>query len=346
MTLTLPRFLLALALMAPFGCALSPRGVARDMAQTGPPAAINSSLRAMSEAENQRLVLQLMASPAMREAVQGFTAALADGTLNAMTEPERLARVEAMSARYVSTLTRVVTRSMAEGIRQDLAPALAVVMRETVAASLREALRETYQRDMQRVAGGLTRAAVDAAVRGVSEGITRDIAPAMRGALDDERTTAALGVTARTLARDAVLGSNDAMSQIQRAQERSGRPSFLARLGSLTEGGVKVMQLLAAGALALIVVLGLWIVRLIFKSRRVQAESERHAESAATLAQAIRDAEVMPWSGELTSILQGRLRENAAEDLIDDVLKARANTKTRRQRTRPPPPPLLHAGEP
>lgn len=337
----LVRALGMLWLTAALGCALTPRSMARDIASASPPAAINSTLRALNDDENQRLMIQLMASPEMHAAARDFAGEIVDGTLTALTEPERTARLEAMSTRYMATLTRAITRSMAEGMRRDLGPAIAEVMRQTVASTMREALREGYQRDLERMAGGITRVTVEAASRGLAEGIGRDLIPALRTALLNEQTSGALAAASRSLAREVVLGSNDAMTHVQRQQERTGRPSFLARLSSITEDGVKLMQLVAVVAIALSLMLGAWVLRLILRGRRLQAESERHAASAVTFAEAIRAAEGKPWSKELTEILQERLKGEAPAGVIDEVLRPRP-VKTGRMPWRQSPPAPAH----
>jgi hypothetical protein len=320
-------FLLLLLAAALFGCAVTPRTIARDLAAVTPPVAINSTLHALNDDENQRLVLALLRSPELRGAARELSESVADGALGAMTEPERMARIERMSSRYVASLTRTVTRSMAEGMRRDLGPALVAMTRDAVTStmreSLREALREEHQRAIERVVGGVTRSAVEAATRGASEGVARDLVPAIRDALLQEQTARALASATRSLAREAVLGSNEAMTQIQRQQERTGRPSFLSRISNLTEDGVKIMRMVTVVAVALALLLGAWVLRLYLRGRRIQAESERNAASAVLFAEAIRAAEGKPWSGELTDIIQQRLRGDAVSGMIDEVLKPR-----------------------
>lgn len=317
-----------------FGCALTPRGVARDVAAGAPPAAIHSTLSALNDQENQRLMVQLLDSPQLHQAARAFAGEIADGTLAAMTEPERLARIEEMSTRYVATLTRAITRSMSDGLRRDLGPAIAQVMRETVASTLRETLSEGYQRDMERVASGLTRATVAAASQGMAEGMTREVVPAMRAAMLDPETLRALGAVSRSVTRDVVFGSNDAITQLQRQQERGGQPSFLGRLTSATSDGLKIMQLAAVAVGAVALVLALWVVRLIMKSRRLQAESESNAASAVMFAEAIRAAEGKPWSKELTDLLRQRLKRDDVDELMTRVL-GRKPDEPRRPTDRP-----------
>ena len=341
---SLVRALGLLWLTAALGCALTPRRMARDIAAATPPAAINSTLRALNDDENQRLMIQLMASPEMHAAARDFAGEIADGALTALAEPERTARLEAMATRYMATLTRAFSRSLAEGMRRDLGAAVAEGMRQTVASTMREVLREGYQRDMERMAGGITRATVEAASRGMAEGIGRDLIPALRTALLNEQTSGALAAASRSLAREVVLGSNDAMSQLQRQQERTGRPSFLARISNLTEGGVKLMQLVAVVAVALSLMLGAWVLRLILRGRKLQAESERHAASAVTFAEAIRAAEGKPWSKELTDLLQERMQGAPVAGMLDEVLNPRA-VKSGKKPWRHPPPPSPAQGD-
>lgn len=321
------------------GCA----STARDMAREVPQPAINATLRALNEQENQRLMTQLLTSPEVHRAARDFASEVADGTLAALAEPERLARVEEMSSRYVGTLTRIAARSMAEGLRRDLGPAMVGVMRDAVAGTMREVMREGYQRDMERVAAGLTRAAVDAASRGAAEGLRRDVGPAIGEALRDEDTRRSLGALMRVLTREAVLGSNDAVTQAQHSQERSGRPSFLSRVTSITESSARIMELAVAAAVVVALLLGLWVVRLIVRSRKVQAEAERSTASAVLLAEAIRAAEGKPWASELTELLRVKLQRDDAHELIDEVLRSRDTiTPKKRDRRAPPLSPLHH----
>lgn len=335
--MTLPRrptLLLLTLVLGAFGCALTPRGVARDVAAGAPPAAIHSTLSALNEEDNQRLMARLLESPQMHQAARALAGEIADGTLAAMTEPERVARIEEMSARYVAALTRAITRSMSDGLRRDLGPAIAQVMRETVASTLRETLSEGYQRDLERVAGGLTRATVAAASQGMAEGMTRDVVPAMRAAMLDPETLRALGVVSRSVTRDVVMGTNDAVTHLQREQERGGQPSFLGRLTSATSNGLKIMQLVAVAVGAVALVLALWVARLIMRSRRLQAESESNAASAVMFAEAIRAAEGRPWARELTDLLRQRLKGDEVDALMTRVL-GRKPGEARRPTDRP-----------
>ena len=312
----------ALLAATSLGCATTQ--VARDLTRGATSSAINTGLRTLDTAENQRLIARLMQSPEVHNAARALAADMVDSSLDLLSAPERQARIEEISARYVSTLTRAAVQGMAEGVRRDFAPVMAHAMKQAVAASMHEMMNEGYQRDLERVASGVTRATVEAATRSMAEGMARDMGPALRAALEDEQTRRALGSASRTLAREVVFGSNEALAEIQRQQERSGRPSLLSGLATFTERGMRVAQW---GAVALVVggiLLALWIARLISRSRRAQADSERNAAAAVLLAEAIRASEGKPWGNELAEILGSRLQRESATNLLDEILTKRA----------------------
>ncbi len=313
------------------GCALTPRSVAREVATATPPAAIRSTLQALHDAENQRLLRALLASPELRDAARALAEDLSDGVLATLEAPARVERIERLAARYLATLTRALTRSLADGLRHDLSPALAAAVRESLAVALREGLREEHQRALTRMAEGLSRGAVEAASRAAAEGVQRDLAPSLRAALLDPRTAEALAAVTRTLARGVVLGSNDAMTLLQQQQERTGRPSFLGTLSNLTQDSVRLVQWVALGAVAVALLLGVWVLRLTLRGRRVSAERDRHADDARALAAALRAAEGGPASKELAEVLAQRAQDAPGERVIAAALAARpAVPSTRR----------------
>jgi hypothetical protein len=299
------------------GASCTPSSITRDVARAAPPAVVNSTLRSLGESDNQRMVLELLRSPEMREATRLLTSQIADGALDSLSEPERAARVEGMLNEYIASLTGSISRSLALGMRRDLGPAVAVMVREAVGATLREVMRDGYQRDLERVAAGLTRATMAAAAQGVSEGMRQSLGPSLHGALRDPEVAGDVGLFARTIAREAVLGSNEAMAQIQRQAERGGRTTLLGRLTQVE----RIITIGGVAAIALSVALALWVVRLIMRSRRIQAESESNAASALMFAEAIRAAEGRPWAGELTEMLQRRLGGDEMKKILDRVLK-------------------------
>ncbi|MEZ4410485.1 MAG: hypothetical protein R3A52_28995 [Polyangiales bacterium] len=323
--------LAGLAVFGAFGCA----STARDITRATAPAAIAGTLEGLTDRDNQRMMRELLASPEMRRAARDFAGQVVDASLDTLTEPERVARVEAMTQRYMTSMTRVMMREMAAGMRRDLTPALAGMVRATVASAMREALSEGYQRDLERVTAGLTRAAVDSASRGMAEGLTRDLGPALQRTLTDENTVRALGASSRTLAREMVLGSNDALAQIQRAQERGqAPPSLLSRITKLSDSGIQIAQWVAIGGVVLSIALAMWVARLLIRSRRAQVESERNAADALILAEAIRDAEGRPWAQELTDIVQDRLRRQADPNSLESLLRRRSTVPAEPPRSR------------
>lgn len=332
------RSTLAAVMLVAAGCAATTRDVTREATST----ALSTSLRTLNERPNQELIAQLMRSPEVHAAARQFAEEAADGTLALLTDPERAARVEAMTERYVGALVRASTRGLAEGIRRDLAPVMAETVRSTLHATMRDVFRESVQRDMERVAAGVTRATVGAATQAMAEGMRRDFGPMVRATLSDESNLREASAMARVLAREVVYGSNDALTQIQRDQERRGRPTFLSRITNMTEQGARIATAAAVLAVALIAGLGIWVWRLATRSRHVEAENERNAAAATMLAEAIRASEAKPWGNELTQLIQDRLQRESVTGLLDEVLTPRRPPRKGRpapRRSTPPPPP-------
>ncbi len=312
------RWLAAVLLADALGCTAST--LTRSIATAGTPAMLHAGLQSMNDRDNQQLLVQLLDSPEMHHAARTFASEVADGTLATLTAPDRVARIEQMLTEYVTSLTLTITRSMALGLQRDLAPAIAVMLREAAGSTLHEVLREGYQHDMERVAAGLTRATVEAATESLADGMRQEMGPALHGVLSDPEMARAVGLMAHTLAREAVLGSNDAMTQIQRAQDHQGQSSFLGRITHATTDGVRIFETGAVAAVLLCLLLGIWVVRLILRSRRVQSENEGNAAAATMFAEAMRSAEGKPWANELNELLQQRLQSDKVSDLVDRVL--------------------------
>ena len=262
-----------LAVTAAVGCSAS--AMTREIVRSATPTAISATLESLADGATQRRITQLMASPELRAAALTLTEQLADVTLSALAEPERRRRIEALSTAYVLALTRAVARGGAQAVERDLSPAFARMLGTAVASALREALDDRHQRSLERAVVGVTSAAIHAATKGIAEGFQRDLSPALRQALNEPENVAAAGALSRTLAREAVLGSNEAMLQLQRAQERTGRGSLLGSLTSLTESGAAIVKAAAAVAALVIIALCLWFLRRFLLQRRARQGDQR-----------------------------------------------------------------------
>ena len=223
---------------ATLGC--SATTLTRDMATAAPPAMIDATLASLADRRTQRMIVALLDSPDVHAAARTFAADLADGSLAVLSEPARTARVEALSEAYLHALVRAAGRTFAASLRDDLGPALAAVARSSAAA----------------------------ATEGAADGVQRSLGPALRGALRDPETAAAASALVRALAREAVIGSNEAMSEIQRTQQRPGGATFLGGMTSLAQGGVNALRVAGVALAAACAIAVAWAVRRALRTRR------------------------------------------------------------------------------
>ncbi|MBL8685009.1 MAG: hypothetical protein JNK05_37885 [Myxococcales bacterium] len=268
--------LASLALTAAVGC--NTARMSREIARSATPTAIRATLDTLDQRETQRRITHLMASPELRAAALTLTEQMLDVTLTALAEPERRRRIQALSRSYVLALTRAVVLGGARGVEQDLSPAFTRMLVAAIAGALREALDDRHQRALERAIIGVTNAAVHAATKGMVEGFQHDLSPALRDALTSPENIAAGGALARTIAREAVLGSNEAMTQLQRTQERTGRASFLGSLNHLTERSVSMVNAAVSLAVLAIIALCLWFLRRFVLLRRARQRDQRASE--------------------------------------------------------------------
>ncbi len=298
--MTLPKLPLGcLLLLLSVGCAATTRSATRGATQ----GVVDGTLDSLSERETQRRALALLRDPEVRAASRALFEQALDGTLASLSEPERAARIEAMTVRYIRVISQAATAGIADGIRRDLTPAMASMMRRAMRASLQEALGEPMRRDLGRMTEELTRSATLGAMRGMTEGLRTEVGPAMQAMLRDPHIAGPVSANARTLTREAVLGSNDALKQIQAEQERTGRTSLLGNLARLGDTGARFA--LAISVLGLLVIAGLlvWVWRLATRSRLAEAASLESAERARLFSEVIHASEDKPWGPELHDIL-------------------------------------------
>jgi len=264
---------------------------------------VAGTLDSLSERENQRRILALLRDPEVRAASRALFEGALDGTLATLSEPAREARIEAMTARYIRVITGAASAGIADGIRRDLAPAMATMMRQTVRATLQEMLGEPMRRDLGQMTAALTRSATLGAMQGMTEGMRTEMGPAMAAMLRDPNTLGLVSASARVLTREAVLGSNDALKHIQTEQERTGRGTLFGTLARLGDTGARVA--LAVSVLGLLAIIGLlvWVWRLVSRSKQTDAATIESAERARLFSEVIQATEDKPWSRELHDIL-------------------------------------------
>lgn len=296
------------------GCA----GTVHDVARGAIPGAMTGTLEGLNSRENQRLARQLLEDPEIRRTARTFAAEVLDDGLTVLSEPEREARIQQISAQYIAAMSRAITRSMATGLREDLGPAMTSMMRTAMRQTMRDALDENFQRNVQQVVGNITASTIASASRAMADSLTRDMAPALASTLTDPRLTAAMSQTTQGMGRDLVVGVNAGLLDVQRQQ---GERSFLSNLGVAAKEGVSTVRWVAIAGLGASVLLTLFVVFLLVRNRRAKADSERNAADAIMLAEAIRAAEGQPGSEQLIELVRKQLKHPEDSDPLAGMLE-------------------------
>lgn len=223
-------FLLAIGLVASqLACASGTNRVVRAAV----PAGIDETLRAFGDPENQALLLRLAEDPELRKAAHDLAAAVARGALDGVTDDEHARELEALSESYV----RTVSAALAQELDEEISPAATRSVQRIVGGAIASAMSSKQERLTSSFVDGVTRTAVVALMQSTAQGlqddigpalgavIREDLGPALRAAIHDDLRPAlhelldregseATSRLVRQLAKDAVLGANDGMSEL------------------------------------------------------------------------------------------------------------------------------------
>lgn len=311
------------------GCALPTRitSVDEEVARVQTPAAIDEGLRKLEEAETQRRVERMMASPEMRAAQRQLIAGLIDGTLASLGEEDRSARIDELTAQYMRGAVRSAMAGALDGaLDEDRRRALERMTGALVATSVRQLRQSLDEADLGPSVATALREQLGPALQGV---IAENLGPGMTSLLGSEELQRALGATARVIGREMVAGANDALTEVQRRGDRQDG-SLLSRIGHLADEGAQLVSAITWLLGAVAIALAVWVTMLLVQRKRYRAETERRAR-ARLLLEAIEASEGKPWSDELLAALEDRFRteEDAAE-----VQLRRARHRVSRARAR------------
>lgn len=223
-------FVLAIGLMASqLGCVSGTNRIVRAAV----PAGIDETLGAFDDPENQELLLRLAEDPELREAAHDLAAAVARGAFDGVTDEEHARELKALSESYV----RTVSAALAQELDEEISPAATRSVQRIVGGAIASAMSSKQERLTRGFVDGVTRTAVVALMQSTAQGlqddlgpalgavIRKDLGPALRAAIHDDLQPAlhelldsegseAASRLVRQIAKDAVLGANDGMSEL------------------------------------------------------------------------------------------------------------------------------------
>lgn len=294
------------------GCAPNVRAMSADVAKGATPAAAESGLATMEDPETRARLAKVLGTPEMQLAMREVSAGLSRGVVEGLSSEA----MEQHLDKLVTRLSRATILAISKGMDEDLSPA----MERMVGSSIDAAMSSERRAQMSRLAGAI----VAEIMRSIAAELPASVAPAMRKALHDDlgpalRETvnkdltpaladmarspaikAAFGEAAHEVARQSVLGSNQALAELaeQRKRENGGGP-----LGSVvTFFGERTWLL---GVLMTVLMFSVPLVWLVVDRRRRQRAFEaRRAEGAAAILDAM---DAKGDSRELVALLRRQL---------------------------------------
>ncbi|XXT18286.1 hypothetical protein WME94_49455 [Sorangium sp. So ce429] len=290
------------------GCSLPTRitGVDEEVARIQTPAAIDEGLRKLEEAETQRRIERMLASPDVQAAQRQLVAGLIDGTLASLGEADRSARISELTAQYARGVVRSAMDGALDGaLSEDGERELRRMTGSLVQASVRQLKESLDEADLGPAMSSALREQLGPALQVV---IAENLGPGVTAMLGSEDFQRALGATARVIGREMVAGASDALTEVQQRSGRPGSESMFSSIGHLADQGAQLVSTITWILGAIAVALAAWVATLLLQRKRYRAETEQRAR-ARLLLEAVEASEGKPWSDELLAALEDRFRD-------------------------------------
>ncbi|WP_157068760.1 hypothetical protein [Sandaracinus amylolyticus] len=306
---------IVIAALLASGCAHTAGAVAGEVAEEMPEPLIESTLDELGDEDTRRAFVEILSMPEVQDATAGLIGNVTDGTLDALSDEERAARIAEMSSRFVAS----VSDALADSLERDIGPAVAQTMSRALSASLRRILDEE---STQAIAAAVARVAQESAVA-LAVAMRDELGPAMRAALaealQDPQTQAAIAVTTRTLSREMVLGVQDAFEQIER--ENPQTDTVLTRLQDAADEGTNTLQIVLVLAVLALLALVAWQVHTSARARAQEAQAQRREAAIVALTEALRNAQSRPESAELLESLERAFGRRRGREFLRELLE-------------------------
>jgi len=328
------------------GCAGTVRSASAAAAEAAVPAAADTSLRMAEDQQTRARVAATLSTPEMQQALQSLSTGLTQGAVKGLASEEMSTHVDKMVGNFVHAFMVEIAKSM----DSDLGPAMNGLMKKSVDGAFDAAMSPEHQAKIAAMISAIVtqvmrsasneipatmapafrKAMADDIGPAIREMMQRDLAPGMAAMVRSPDFKAAMGETAREVARQAVLGSNEGLAELAEKREHDKGANPLGVVGTFF---MTRSWLLAAAVTALVLAIPLiWLARERRLSRKQQLEIERRNARAAALLGAMEAAPEGRWSSELLVMLR--------EQLLDETVKDPIATKAARgERVTPEEPP-------
>jgi len=210
----IPSLALALGLCWLQGCT-----VKTAVVEPSVPGIVDDGLKTLTTEQNQERIKTLLALPDVQKSSRELARGVVAGALSELSAGERQAQLDLLAENFVLA----VTQALAQGTDQHIGPAITRQTTGALRANLELLLGDEVKQDSAAYVSAVTHAFSTTLTRSMSEGLRRDVTPALTAAFTDELFPGvargfeadlrpALLRTSRDVAREASLGLNDALA--------------------------------------------------------------------------------------------------------------------------------------
>ncbi|WP_236519617.1 hypothetical protein [Sandaracinus amylolyticus] len=280
--------------------------MARSVATEMPEPLIHETLRTLAQEDTRALAAEVFDAPEVRDGVRQLAALLADGTLDALGEEERAARVSAA----IEDLAQRIVAAVATAIDRELTPVMTSTVRQSVDAATRELVTRASR---DRLAEGLSDV-TDRVIASAAGTLREEAGPTLRSILRDPETQELLRATVRAVSAESVRGTSSALREAKLARQAEGRDprGMVESLQRAVRRSAQLLDLLVFGGVLGLVAFAVWLTR---RSRRMEMKDalarRREVVTLALLARLAQRGEEVP--PELRRALEAVLREAEPE---------------------------------
>ncbi len=326
-----------LALSTACGCGTVLRSASTEVPRAATPVVIDETLRMLEDPETRRRIAAVLASPEVKASIDGLASNLANGALEGLTSDEAKKLLEELAG----TVAAAFSRAAGKGVEAEIAPAITRAIRASVA--------EAFGPEQRKALAEQVSSATVAVTRDVSRTLGAELPPAMMKAITLElqrpEVRDKLGVATERAARNVILGSADAVRDIQ---SQSGAPSLRQELTRALTALAAISVLLGA----VVVGLGAWIFAVNRRAKHYREQRDRQQRVAQRFITMMASTRGKPYADDLYRTYQAQLESGEGAEELRMVLAQVGATPLHRPRPKkrrrgpPPHPREPHRSEP
>jgi hypothetical protein len=240
------RLALVVLALAAAGCGPTIRAASTEVPRAATPAFADAALGVLETQQTRHRIDAVLATPEMQHAFAEFGAGIARGVGERLSDEAARARINELIGRFSRALVAAL-----EHDASDLQP-----LARTFGATMADSVLQTATAEIPKtIAPAMQKALVDSLGPAIRDATQRELGPGLAAMMRTPEFKQALGEAGRQVGREAVIGSNEALTEIagQKSKEGSG---IMGMLGVLIQSRWTVAML---AALALVVFPLVWL---------------------------------------------------------------------------------------